>query len=182
VKTFIGLLACVALVTSFGCQQGKQRAGFARGGGISDTPGIAERSAQNAWESGFKGESLPRDDGVVSVKWDVIYDKMGHDVVLRYDVRTAKPDAVLLQIRATNEHRELWPPELHPFVQGVVEFTPDAAVKQCVGGVIDSKWKEPEDKGEPFAASVHGVVSQGGKLVRFGPITKTYRFQEGFDE
>jgi len=114
-------------------------------------------------------------DKSVEVKWDVGYDDISHDVVISYELTVIDPDAVLHQVSAKNEDTRFWHPEDQPRISSIFQFASDQKVTSLRGALIDAKWRK-DNSGDPYLATIFGLLSIGNDLRPFGPFEKRYTF------
>lgn len=114
-------------------------------------------------------------NNLVKVIWDVVYDPVGHDVIIDAKIKIASGSDDLLQVWLKNGSSDIGIPELLPWVASVVEFAEDQHVKEAHLGLLDSKWR-PEDAGAEYIAQVFGYVMHDGKVESFFD-SKAYVFE-----
>jgi hypothetical protein len=138
---------------------------------VQETRRLINEAAKEDW-SLLKSE-LAKDANqeIVKVNFEVIYDKLGHDIILQAEVKVLTPGDSLLQVWLQDIHPGIWIPEYRPWVSSVVEFEASQKVESALCGLIDSKWR-PEDSGQRYDALLWGYVQHNGNVLQFGPFEK----------
>lgn len=122
-------------------------------------------ASKEGWETLRVSEGEIRND-LVTVKWEVDYDELGHDIAIQAKVSLKNPKDNLLQIWLCDLHPGIWIPELRPWVSSVVEFAPEQKVKFAKVGLVDSKWR-PEDRGQTYLARLWGYFETAAGIKKF---------------
>jgi len=110
---------------------------------------------------------------IVEVEFEVIYDELGHDMILQARVNAVAPETYFLQTWLQDIHSGIWIPEYHPWVAGVVEYSASQKITSALCGLFDSKWRR-EDSGEKYEALAWGYVEHQGAVTQFGPFVKEF--------
>jgi hypothetical protein len=103
---------------------------------------------------------------LVSVDWDVVYDKIGHDIIIEARIKLIEVTDRLLQVWLKDHHEGMWIPEILPWVSSVVEFSPADNITTTHVALLDSKWR-PEDAGAAYKALLWGYIQHKGAVEHF---------------
>jgi hypothetical protein len=142
---------------------------------LAETQRDIRTGSRSGWPTFLESLEANTTPNLVDVAWEVVYDPLGHDVIVDAKVATLPAEAWLLQVWVMVVHPGFWIPQFRPWVSSVVEFDAKQRTRKAHCGLFDSKWR-PEDVGVEYQAVTWGYVEQDGEPVQFGPFVKMFIF------
>jgi hypothetical protein len=133
---------------------------------IQDTRQKIANASRHGWDKLNRDIESGANNDLVDVEWDVIYDELGHDIILQAKIKVRTAEDVLLQIWLEDQHPGIGIPEFRPWVASVVEFKLEQQVREALVGLFDSKWRT-EDVGETYDAMLWGYLMHNGTVESF---------------